>query len=144
MPLTNTHNVRSAKLLFHIPNAGILHGLAGYFEASLYGGIELSIHPDRKDRSSKNMLSWFPLFFPFKVRSNPFYFESYERLILRYPYRSRSTCQASLSCMSHYGGSRTSGRCGTSGTRKLSCPYLHQPLGRASILPAEDILARAR
>ena len=55
-------------MAFHIPHAGVLHGLAGYFEAVLYGNIGLSIHPDRKDRVSKDMLSWFPLFFPFKVR----------------------------------------------------------------------------
>lgn len=43
-------------------------GLAGYFEAVLYGNIGLSIHPHRKEQISKDMLSWFPLFFPFKVR----------------------------------------------------------------------------
>jgi len=46
-----------------------MHGLAGYFEAILYGDIGLSIHPHRKDQVSKDMLSWFPLFFPFKVVS---------------------------------------------------------------------------
>ncbi|KAF9069256.1 PRMT5 arginine-N-methyltransferase-domain-containing protein [Rhodocollybia butyracea] len=66
LPPTNSHNARSAKLRFHIPHAGVLHGLAGYFEAVLYGNIGLSIHPHRKDQISKNMLSWFPLFFPFK------------------------------------------------------------------------------
>ncbi|KAJ7494686.1 PRMT5-domain-containing protein [Mycena galericulata] len=66
LPLTNSHNARSAKLDFFIPQAGVLHGLAGYFEAVLYGNIGLSIHPHRKDRISKDMLSWFPLFFPFK------------------------------------------------------------------------------
>jgi type II protein arginine methyltransferase len=67
LPPTNSHNARSAKLAFHIPHAGTLHGLAGYFEAILYGNIGLSIHPHRKDQISKNLLSWFPLFFPFKV-----------------------------------------------------------------------------
>lgn len=67
LPLTNTHNVRSARLTFNIPHAGVLHGLAGYFEACLYGDVGLSIHPDRKDAISPNMLSWFPIFFPFKV-----------------------------------------------------------------------------
>ncbi|XP_006459365.1 hypothetical protein AGABI2DRAFT_218502 [Agaricus bisporus var. bisporus H97] len=65
-PLTNNHNVRSARLRFWIPHAGVLHGLAGYFEAILYGNVGLSIHPHRKDVVSKDMLSWFPLFFPFK------------------------------------------------------------------------------
>ena len=67
LPVTNSHNTRSATLTFHIPHAGVLHGLAGYFEAVLYGDIGLSIHPDRKDHISKDMLSWFPLFFPLKV-----------------------------------------------------------------------------
>ena len=67
LPFTNSHNVRSAKLRFHIPHGGALHGLAGYFEAVLYGHVGLSIHPQRKDQISKDMLSWFPLFFPLKV-----------------------------------------------------------------------------
>jgi hypothetical protein len=70
LPVTNSHNVRSARLTFHIPHAGVLHGLAGYFEAVLYGDIGLSIHPHRKDQISKDMLSWFPLFFPLKVSSH--------------------------------------------------------------------------
>ncbi|KAF8639417.1 hypothetical protein AX17_001507 [Amanita inopinata Kibby_2008] len=77
LPLTNTHNVRSAKLSFYIPHAGILHGLAGYFEAVLYGNIGLSIHPHRKDHISQNMLSWLPLFFPFK---EPLYLPSNSEL----------------------------------------------------------------
>ncbi|KAJ6505960.1 PRMT5-domain-containing protein [Mycena vulgaris] len=77
LPLTNSHNARSAKLDFFIPHAGVLHGLAGYFEAVLYGNIGLSIHPHRKDRISKDMLSWFPLFFPFK---EPLYLPSNSEL----------------------------------------------------------------
>nr|GAT60798.1 Shk1 kinase-binding protein 1 [Mycena chlorophos] len=77
LPLTNSHNARSAKLNFFIPHAGVLHGLAGYFEAVLYGNIGLSIHPHRKERISKDMLSWFPLFFPFK---EPLYLPSNSEL----------------------------------------------------------------
>ncbi|KAI0822469.1 PRMT5-domain-containing protein [Trametes gibbosa] len=66
LPLTNSHNTRSAKLTFHIPNAGVLHGFAGYFEAVLYGHVGLSIHPERMAEISKDMLSWFPLLFPLK------------------------------------------------------------------------------
>ncbi|KAI0701199.1 PRMT5-domain-containing protein [Cytidiella melzeri] len=66
LPFTNSHNTRSAKLRFHIPHGGALHGFAGYFEAVLYGNVGLSIHPQRKDKISKDMLSWFPLFFPLK------------------------------------------------------------------------------
>jgi len=71
LPLTNSHNVRSAKLSFHIPHAGVMHGLAGYFEAVLYGDVGLSIHPHGKEWVSKDMLSWFPLFFPFRVCFSP-------------------------------------------------------------------------
>jgi type II protein arginine methyltransferase len=59
-----------------------MHGLAGYFDAVLYDDVEISIHPQTKDRSSKDMLSWFPLFFPFKVSrriifsSDPLYLDS--------------------------------------------------------------------
>lgn len=65
--MTNSHNSRFANLNFHIPHAGVLHGLAGYFEAILYGSVGLSIHPQRKDYISKDMISWFPMYFPFKV-----------------------------------------------------------------------------
>ena len=66
MPLTNSHNTRSSTLTFHIPHAGPLHGLAGYFEAHLYSNIGLSIHPETAHRVSPDMFSWFPIFFPFK------------------------------------------------------------------------------
>ncbi|RXK42065.1 protein arginine N-methyltransferase 5 [Tremella mesenterica] len=65
LPLNNTHNTRSAHMSFHIPHAGPLHGLAGYFEAHLYGNIGLSIHPENMSLVSPDMFSWFPLFFPF-------------------------------------------------------------------------------
>ncbi|KAI0288002.1 PRMT5 arginine-N-methyltransferase-domain-containing protein [Russula brevipes] len=77
LPVTNSHNIRSATLTFHIPHAGVLHGLAGYFEAVLYGEIGLSIHPSRKEHISKDMLSWFPLFFPLK---EPLYLPSNSEL----------------------------------------------------------------
>lgn len=67
LPFTNSHNTRFAKLTFHIPHGSVLHGFAGYFEAVLYGSVGLSIHPRRMDKISKDMLSWFPLFFPLKV-----------------------------------------------------------------------------
>lgn len=66
MPLTNSHNVRSSTHTFHIPNQGVCHGLAGYFEANLFGSVNLSIFPD-SNRATKDMMSWFPIFFPFKV-----------------------------------------------------------------------------
>ncbi|KAG9073552.1 methyltransferase protein, partial [Ceratobasidium sp. UAMH 11750] len=66
LPFTNTHNNRSCHLTFHIPHAGLMHGLAGYFEAVLYKDVGISTHPDRMAKISPNMLSWFPIFFPFK------------------------------------------------------------------------------
>ncbi|WVQ62352.1 uncharacterized protein L199_000492 [Kwoniella botswanensis] len=65
-PLTNTHNTRSSRHIFHIPHAATLHGLAGYFEAHLYSNVGLSIHPDNAHRVSPDMFSWFPLYFPLK------------------------------------------------------------------------------
>ncbi|SCZ98227.1 BZ3500_MvSof-1268-A1-R1_Chr3-2g06233 [Microbotryum saponariae] len=61
LPLTNSHNTRSAHLSFHIPYSGVCHGFAGYFEATLYKNVGLSIHPER---AAGDMLSWFPIFFP--------------------------------------------------------------------------------
>lgn len=40
------------------------HGLAGYFEAALYGGVTLSIHPDTHTPA---MASWFPIYFPLRT-----------------------------------------------------------------------------
>ncbi|SHO78148.1 Similar to S.cerevisiae protein HSL7 (Protein arginine N-methyltransferase) [Malassezia sympodialis ATCC 42132] len=65
LPLSNNHNVRSSVNTFFIPHAGVCHGLAGYFEAHLFGNVVLSIFPD-KMRASPNMVSWFPMFFPFR------------------------------------------------------------------------------
>ncbi|KAL9933191.1 hypothetical protein V8E36_007909 [Tilletia maclaganii] len=65
MPLTNCHNMRTASHTFHIPNAGICHGFAGYFEAMLYADVMLSTYPE-PGRGSTDMLSWFPIFFPLR------------------------------------------------------------------------------
>lgn len=64
--MTNSHNTRSAAHTFSIPHAGLLHGLAGYFESHLYSNIGLSIHPENSHRVSPDMYSWFPLFFPLR------------------------------------------------------------------------------
>jgi type II protein arginine methyltransferase len=75
----NDHNARQCHLTFVCRSRGVVHGLAGYFEAVLYasqietdeGGnspkIELSILPDMIDQKSKDMVSWFPIFFPLKA-----------------------------------------------------------------------------
>ncbi|RKF62363.1 Protein arginine N-methyltransferase skb1 [Erysiphe neolycopersici] len=72
----NEHNVRAAHLKFICKDRGVMHGIAGYFEAVLYDGgangkIELSTRPDTIEAKSKDMISWFPIYFPLK---NPLYF----------------------------------------------------------------------
>lgn len=72
----NEHNARYCHLTFVCRTRGVIHGLAGYFESVLYKPqradkeqepIEISIVPDQIDRKSKDMISWFPIFFPLKV-----------------------------------------------------------------------------
>ena len=65
----NNHNTRQARLNFNLRNRAVCHGLAGYFEATLYPGIELSTNPLNMDEKSPKMMSWFPIFFPLKVSS---------------------------------------------------------------------------
>ncbi|KAF4954627.1 hypothetical protein FSARC_12067 [Fusarium sarcochroum] len=71
----NDHNSRYTHLTFVCRTRGVTHGLAGYFESTLYESqipenkgdkIEISTHPERIDRKSKDMISWFPIFFPLK------------------------------------------------------------------------------
>ncbi|KAK3386979.1 methyltransferase-like protein [Podospora didyma] len=75
---TNDHNARHCHLTFVCPTRGVIHGLAGFFESVLYAPqtadkepVEISILPDQIDRKSKDMISWFPIFFPLKT---PLYF----------------------------------------------------------------------
>ncbi|KAI1156606.1 methyltransferase-like protein [Nemania diffusa] len=80
----NDHNARQCHLTFVCRSRGVVHGLAGYFEAVLYASkisvdfenpalVELSTLPENIDRKSKDMVSWFPIFFPLK---QPLYFPS--------------------------------------------------------------------
>ncbi|KAI1305513.1 methyltransferase-like protein [Xylaria venustula] len=82
----NDHNARECHLTFVCRSRGVIHGLAGYFEAVLYASqveeagddgerpmVELSTLPENIDRKSKDMVSWFPIFFPLK---QPLYFPS--------------------------------------------------------------------
>ncbi|CAK7229330.1 hypothetical protein SCUCBS95973_007184 [Sporothrix curviconia] len=73
----NEHNVRHCHLKFVCRPRGVMHGLAGYFESVLYQPapaangstpepVEISTRPDQIDRKSKDMISWFPIFFPLK------------------------------------------------------------------------------
>ena len=117
--MTNSHNSRFAVSNFHIPHAGVLHGLAGYFEAVLYGSIGLSIHPHRKDHISKDMISWFPIYFPFRVGfpCQPCRQETIHNPLCRIRYISLETQSFTYRC----GGSRINEECGMSGMPKRSC-----------------------
>lgn len=67
----NHHNSRYAHLEYRCGNRGVCHGLAGYFETVLYEGsagtVELSTNPLSMETKSREMISWFPMFFPLKV-----------------------------------------------------------------------------
>ncbi|EGG06465.1 uncharacterized protein MELLADRAFT_116545 [Melampsora larici-populina 98AG31] len=64
IPITNFHNARSAHLTFQINSATSCDGFSGYFRAVLYNEIFIETIPETE--MSKSMLSWFPIFFPFK------------------------------------------------------------------------------
>jgi len=74
---SNEHNARTRTLHFPIPDRGVCHGLAGYFETVLYRSsssnsqpaavVELSTNPVTMEAKSKDMISWFPIFFPLKT-----------------------------------------------------------------------------
>jgi protein arginine N-methyltransferase 5 len=72
----NEHNVRSSRTVFACEERGVCHGIAGYFETVLYAGsegsVELSTNPVSMEEKSRDMISWFPIFFPLKVRSRFF------------------------------------------------------------------------
>jgi len=84
----NAHNARFCRLEFPCQRRGVCHGFAGYFETVLYKSerqeaeddseedeewdeeetkVELSTNPLTMERMSKDMISWFPIFFPVKV-----------------------------------------------------------------------------
>lgn len=81
----NRHNARAAKMTFACRQRGVCHGLAGYFESVLYAStsygtddeeedreghriVELSTNPLTIDAKSRDMISWFPIYFPLEVR----------------------------------------------------------------------------
>ncbi|KAJ6819644.1 protein arginine N-methyltransferase 5 isoform X1 [Iris pallida] len=59
-------NQRYKKLRFKIPadtGSAMVHGFAGYFDATLYKDVHLGIEPTT---ATPNMFSWFPIFFPLR------------------------------------------------------------------------------
>jgi type II protein arginine methyltransferase len=63
-------NSRYIKMQFQISETNLMHGFAGYFEATLFGDVKLSIRPET---ASEGMFSWFPLYFPI---ATPIYAEA--------------------------------------------------------------------
>ena len=73
-PDFNSHNSRFSKASFIVQDDIMMvhfisvflilqHGMAAYFDSQLYKDISISIHPDTH---SKDMTSWFPMYFPIK------------------------------------------------------------------------------
>ncbi len=120
---SNEHNARHCHLTFVCPTRGVIHGLAGFFESVLYATqhkksdkepVEISILPDQIDRKSKDMVSWFPIFFPLKVGCAPLPPHCQGGCVLTLA-RNRSTSPKTQNSRSACGGRRTTPRCGTSG-----------------------------
>ena len=115
----NEHNTRSARLKFVCKDRGVVNGLAGYFEAVLYDGgeagkVELSTRPDTIDIKSKDMISWFPIFFSLKVSR----FQSklsFISLIADLVNRILSIFQTTRNWRLVFGDKQMIGRSGTSG-----------------------------
>ncbi|XP_059663025.1 protein arginine N-methyltransferase 1.5 isoform X1 [Cornus florida] len=64
---TKKNNQRYKKLQFEIPSdtgSAMVHGFAGYFDATLYKDVHLGIEPST---ATPNMFSWFPIFFPLRT-----------------------------------------------------------------------------
>lgn len=66
--ISNAHNTRQTRLSFPCRDRGMCHGLGGYFESVLYRDVELSTNPVTMESKSPDMISWFPIYFPLKVR----------------------------------------------------------------------------
>ncbi|CAI5715179.1 unnamed protein product [Hyaloperonospora brassicae] len=73
---TRIDNRRQAELRFVAAESAVVHGLAGYFDAVLYGDVTLSIEPDTH---SDGMFSWFPIYFPLR---QPLRFQKGEEVVV--------------------------------------------------------------
>lgn len=64
---TKKSNQRYKKMRFEIPSdtgSAMVHGFAGYFDATLYKDVHLGIEPSM---ATPNMFSWFAIFFPLRT-----------------------------------------------------------------------------
>ncbi|XP_061364320.1 protein arginine N-methyltransferase 1.5-like isoform X2 [Gastrolobium bilobum] len=58
------NNYRHKKLHFMIPESAMVHGFAGYFNATLYKDVHLGIEPST---ATPNVFTWFAMFFPLRI-----------------------------------------------------------------------------
>ncbi|GMF37960.1 unnamed protein product [Phytophthora lilii] len=72
------HGERQAELRFTAAESAVVHGLAGYFDAVLFGDVTLSIEPDTH---SDGMFSWFPIYFPLR---QPLRFQKGEEVVVNF------------------------------------------------------------
>jgi protein arginine N-methyltransferase 5 len=128
----NEHNYRFSKTIFPIQEQGVCHGLAGYFETVLYSGsegpVELSTNPVSMDEKSKDMISWFPIFFPIRVCSLRVHLAHFRRLTNDHR-RFQSKFQQALILRSACGDRQMTGRSGTSGSSRASSLSVAAGLG---------------
>lgn len=68
-PVDCLHAERAVTRVFEIMESGTMHGVAGFFDAKLYGNVHLSTKPapSLPTSSAKKLISWFPMFFPFRT-----------------------------------------------------------------------------
>jgi protein arginine N-methyltransferase 5 len=118
----NEHNARFAIHNFVCKERGTCHGLAGYFETVLYEGrggakVELSTNPVTMDAKSKDMISWFPIFFPLKVCAccGHQFLCMFEFELFAHESRSRYRFRITRNSKSVYGDRQTIEKSGTSG-----------------------------
>jgi protein arginine N-methyltransferase 5 len=148
---TNDHNSRYCHLTFVCPNRGVIHGLAGFFEAVLYTPqtgeprkepIELSILPDQIDRKSKDMISWFPIFFPLKVCDSVEFSSHLNSTLIMF--RNLSNFLRTRSSRSACGDRQTTPRFGMNGWWRSMlglAPRRASRLGRQSCIAAARLRA---
>ena len=61
---SSSKNDRHVRLSWFVSEDTTVHGFAGYFDATLYKRVNISILPKT---FSKGMFSWFPIFFPLRT-----------------------------------------------------------------------------
>ena len=137
----NEHNARHCHLKFVCLAQGVIHGLAGYFESVLYAPqvagkekVELSTVPDQIDQKSKDMISWFPIFFPLQVNTS---FQAWPRTlvskILTSDVSTHYTSHRILSSRLACGVRQTIQGCGMNGSLRHSPGSAQTPGSRSEV-----------